>query len=775
MAGTSRNRTDHREPPVSTAGELELADRLARIGTAITAERGLEQVVQVVTDEATALTGAQFGAFFYNVLDEDGESYVLYTISGVPREHFSKFPMPRNTPVFGPTFRGEAVVRSADITSDPRYGTMAPYHGMPPGHLPVRSYLAVPVISRTGTVLGGLFFGHSAVGIFTELHERLVIAIAGWAAVAMDNAQLFGDLTGEIEARTRSETRLTLAMAAGPMGAWEWAIAEGRVTWSETLEQIHGLEPGAFGGTFDDYQRDIHPDDRERVLAMIAATVEQSQPHALEYRIIRPDGEVRWLEARGHLVRSTDGKPERLLGLCMDITERKRAADAAHFLAEASALLASSLDYEETLRSVAHLAIPALADWCAVDIRLADGSVRRLATAHRDPEKVRFVAELQQRYPPDPSSPHGAPAVFRTGRTQHLYEIPDALLVSAARDDEHLRLLRTLGLRSYIAVPLVARDQILGALTIVAAESGRRYDASDVALAEDLAARAAMAIDNARLHREVIESREQVEQQATELEQQATELEQQAEELEMARRAAEDANRAKSEFLANMSHELRTPLNAIAGYAQLLEMGVRGPITDMQREDLQRIQRSHTHLLALVNDVLNFAKLEAGRVQFTLAPVSLDALLLGVETLIQPQADAKGITYEYRRGDPAVMIVTDGERVQQVVLNLLSNAIKYTDRGGRVVLDWSASPEQITVRVSDTGRGIPGDKLQVIFDPFVQVDRQSAGVLEGVGLGLAISRDIARVLGGDLTASSVVGEGSVFTFTLPRHRHQPRK
>ncbi len=175
-------------------------ETLHRVGQAFTSELGVDRIVQVVTDAATELTGAQFGAFFYNVLSERGESYTLYTISGVPREAFSRFPMPRATEVFGPTFHGDGVVRSDDITQDPRYGKNAPYRGMPEGHLPVRSYLAVPVVSRTGEVVGGLFFGHSDTGRFTERSEQLAVGISGWAAVAMDNARLY-----EAEHRARAE------------------------------------------------------------------------------------------------------------------------------------------------------------------------------------------------------------------------------------------------------------------------------------------------------------------------------------------------------------------------------------------------------------------------------------------------------------------------------------------------------------------------------------------------------------------------------------------
>lgn len=173
--------------------EERIADTLQRVGGAVAAEFDLEKVVQAITDEATAQTGANFGAFFYNVVNPAGESYMLYTLAGAAREAFSRFPMPRNTAIFGPTFDGSAVVRLPDVTADPRFGHNPPYHGMPPGHLPVRSYLAAPVVSRTGKVHGGLFLGHRDVGVFTERHERLVIGLAAWAALAMDNGFLYAE------------------------------------------------------------------------------------------------------------------------------------------------------------------------------------------------------------------------------------------------------------------------------------------------------------------------------------------------------------------------------------------------------------------------------------------------------------------------------------------------------------------------------------------------------------------------------------------------------
>jgi signal transduction histidine kinase len=239
--------------------------------------------------------------------------------------------------------------------------------------------------------------------------------------------------------------------------------------------------------------------------------------------------------------------------------------------------------------------------------------------------------------------------------------------------------------------------------------------------------------------------------------------------LEAARAEAEEANRAKSQFLTTMSHELRTPLNAIAGYADLLLAGVRGQLSEGQTADIERIKRSGQHLLSLINDILNFAKIEAGQVEFDVQRIPVSRLIAGLDELVAPQVATRGLQIAIVPADPSLVVLGDAEKIRQVLLNLLTNAVKFTENGGEVILAADADDETVRMSVRDTGRGIGAEQLATIFDPFVQVDRHLTPTSQqGVGLGLAISRDLARGMNGDLTVESALGSGSTFTLALPR-------
>ncbi|HEU4722361.1 MAG TPA: ATP-binding protein [Gemmatimonadaceae bacterium] len=416
------------------------------------------------------------------------------------------------------------------------------------------------------------------------------------------------------------------------------------------------------------------------------------------------------------------------------------------FLAEASAQLAGSLDVEATLGMIAELAVPALADWCFVEV-LENGRVRPVAIAHVRPEMVRLVRASLARNPIDLNAPFGTGKVLRTGEPELVPEISDEALASVAQDAEHLAMLRSVGMRSSISVPLRgASGHVAAVLSLVSADSGRSFGETDLSMALELARRAGSALANAQL----------------------------VEAERAARAEAESASRAKSQFLANMSHELRTPLNAIAGHVQLIEMELHGPVSEGQRDALARVDRAQRHLLGLINDVLNYARVEAGRVEYDLAPVQVTDVLTDVLPMIEGQLRGKSLSLETllpeHDGADAVHVWADRDKLGQIVLNLLSNAVKFTPVGGRitVALAGDDASDHAAVRITDTGVGIPSDKLDAVFEPFVQVRSDYTRQVEGTGLGLAISRDLARGMGGDLRVTSEVGHGSTFELVLRR-------
>jgi len=328
-----RDRSSQRGAEEALIEERRALEILNRAGSALAAEPDLHKLVQIVTDAGVELTGAAFGAFFYNVLNGAGESYMLYTLSGVPAEAFSKFPMPRNTDVFAPTFNGEGIVRSDDITKDPRYGRNTPRKGMPDGHLPVRSYLAVPVISRSGEVIGGLFFGHAEVGVFTDQSERGLEGLAAEAAVAIDNVRLFSALELELAQRrsaeaelAASEDRLRLANEAADIGTWDFDPRNGVLRWDPKCKALFGLPPDAEVSYEHSFLAGLHPDDRERADAAVQAALDRdgSGAYDIEYRTIGlTDSVERWVAATGRAI-FEDGRAVRFIGSVIDITARRR-------------------------------------------------------------------------------------------------------------------------------------------------------------------------------------------------------------------------------------------------------------------------------------------------------------------------------------------------------------------------------------------------------------------------------------------------------------------
>lgn len=457
--------------------------------------------------------------------------------------------------------------------------------------------------------------------------------------------------------------------------------------------------------------------------------------------------------------------------------ERQREAaeasrDRFSFLAEVSRCLADSLDYEETLTTVAGMSLPYLEAWCIVDVVDERGEVRRLGVLHHDPEKQEAARALHERYPPRPDDAMGAPRVIRTGRPEMVFDVPDEALVATSHDDEHLELLRKLGVSSYVIVPMVARGETLGAMTFVTGEDGRRFGDIDVVLAEDLARRAAMAVDNARLHAGATASRDDAEAALAEAEAALDEAAAAEEALRTARDTAEEALRTRDEFVSTMTHEVQTPLNAIIGYLELLEMEVAGSLEEAQRAYVDRAQDSARHLLRLVGDVLDFSRTETARLTVECRQVSAADTTRGALAMVRPQAAGRHLTLEdASEGSRYASYLGDEYRVRQILLNLLSNAVKFTPAGGRVSLGCTTVEEEgrpwILFRVADSGEGVRPEDAERIFEPFVQGAAGLTRPYGGTGLGLPISRRLARLMDGDVFVEPGSGRGATFVLRLP--------
>jgi PAS domain S-box-containing protein len=372
-----------------------------------------------------------------------------------------------------------------------------------------------------------------------------------------------------------------------------------------------------------------------------------------------------------------------VLTVSRDVTERVHSEERQRFLAEFSVRLVESPDYDSTLLNLANLMLEMMADGCAIDLAATDGTLHRMTVAVKHPG----------------------------------IRVPEVTGEVLTED--------------CISLPLKARGHTLGQITLCCDPTRHRYDAYDLAFAAELAARAALIVDNARLYQD-----------------------------------ARNASMAKSAFLATMSHELRTPLNAILGYTELMELGVAGPVNEQQTQQLERISASAWHLLSVIEEILTFSRVEAGREEVRLETVPLRALMEETAAMIEPVAQRKALGFHVEVSGVDGSIRTDRGKLHQILLNLLSNAVKFT-ASGEVRFTATRGNGGVHFEVSDTGAGIGAENLERVFEPFWQATNGSSRKLGGTGLGLTVSRQLAQLLGGDVHVRSVVGEGSSFTVFVP--------
>jgi len=546
------------------------------------------------------------------------------------------------------------------------------------------------------------------------------------------------DVTAQVVARRRSEElaqqlerereRLALAQRTARIGTFEWDIPNNQIVWTPELEALYGLPPGGFEGRYENWRSRVSPDDLARVEANIAAAIAGGPAYRVEFRAVWPDQTVHWLLAMGDIFSESD-RPLHMIGVNLDITERKLIEENLDFLAQASKILSSSLDYETTLAQVARLGVPRIADWCSVDMRAEDGAIQQLAVAHVDPDKVQWARELNAANPPDPDAPTGVPNVLRTGKPEFYPAITDAMLVATAKNAEELALVRKIGFSSVIVAPMRVQNATIGAITFVAAESGRHYTQADLAMAEEVASRAALAVENARLYRE-----------------------------------AQRAIAVRDEFMSLASHELMTPVTSLKMYTQVLQRRAERSGDADLTDRFVKMDRQIDKLTGLINDLLNVARIEGGRLEYLDEAFDLNAIVREAVDTVQPTTARHTIEIHGAIDTPAW---GDGERIGQVVTNLLTNAVKYSPQADRVIVRLARENRAAIVSVQDFGIGIDGEHQQKVFDQFYRVSNPSEKTYPGLGLGLHIASEIVKRHGGALRVESAKDAGATFTVTLP--------
>ena len=419
--------------------------------------------------------------------------------------------------------------------------------------------------------------------------------------------------------------------------------------------------------------------------------------------------------------------------LKQEIERRRRTEERLHFLATATTIMINAtLDYETRFKNLTRIIVPHFADWCMIDIAEKRQSYN-VITMHSDPEKVALAEEIQKKYPPKHDAEYGIARVVRTGEPELHPDITDELMRKTTQSEEHYNLIKRLGISSVMLVPMIARGKSIGGITFVVGESGRRYNEEDLEFAKQLVYRAAVALDNAILHEELL-----------------------------------DANRAKEKFLAMLAHELRNPLTPIRNTIPLIKE--YGAEHAELREIAVTMERQIQTMTRLLDDLFDVARITEGKIQFQMETVDLLALAESTVAAYRHELEEKGLKFSVKLGDGPLFIVADRVRIEQVVVNLLNNAAKYTPEGGEISLECFREGDEGVIRVRDTGKGIPQHMLDNIFVLFTQIEQSIDRPEGGLGLGLTLVKSLVERHGGSVEASSGgLGKGSLFTVRLPLH------
>jgi PAS domain S-box-containing protein len=718
---------DERAARLAAERAILRVERLQSITAELSSARIPAQVGEVVVGHGLKALGASLAMVY--IASESGASLELVCAAGVPAKALD---LVRRVPVQASHPAADALRTRAGVFLDTAEQRRERYPDLDTPSNDVEATVALPLVAGTRAI-GAIRFDFPSTALPGAEERTFLDALAHQCAQAIDRARLY---VAEMRARE------AIAAAHRRQATVLEAIAEGFVTFdrewrygyvNRVAADLMGRQPEELIGQI---LWDVFPEVGETPFAGVLreAMASGRQSSGETYSVAIGD----WIEYRAY---PTD---EGLSVVFRDIAERRRHDERLRLLAEASTVLSSSLDYETTLSNVAQLTVPALASSCVIDVVGEDGRLERVATVFDSGELGRLVGEVRRRYPLMSETHHPALQVLETGESIFVPSISAADLTQALSDPDSLALARLFPPTSCVFVALRARGRTLGVMSLTTVGTRRRFDEQDLALAEDIAHRVAMAVDNARLH----------------------------EAERRARSEAEAANQAKSDFLAIMSHELRTPLTAVVGYTELLSDEVVGPVNETQRDHLSRVRASSEHLLMLIEDILSYARIEAGRELVRIEDFGLAALLEQASVIIRPLAEKKSLEFTLSGGHARAVMRSDPQKVRQIIINLLANAVKFTANGS-VRLGARVYDDRVAFEVADTGPGIAREHLDRVFDAFWQVDQRMTRKSGGTGLGLSVARQLARLLGGDVSVRSTIGEGSIFTVDLPLNAPDP--
>jgi PAS domain S-box-containing protein len=718
----------------SARGRLRLLSDLA---SALAATRTVAQVADVVVEHGLRAAGGDTCTLY--ALNAESDALELLAQHGVAPHVIEKIRVSSEQQGNPETYRSMRERRSVWAENMADYAALYPTLAATKVEGPrAQAFWSVPLIAE-GQALGLLGVGFFSPHKFTQDERAFVDTLAHQCAQALLRAT-----RTEAEEEARRWFSTTLRSIGDAVIATD---EHGKIQFMNPIaERLTGYgEAEAMGQPLEAVFHILSEHSRAVVESPVAKVLREGKVVGLANHTVlipRKGPEVP-IDDSGAPIRNEAGEIIGVVLVFRDVSFEKRHQARNAFLVEAGEALIASLDYEATLSTVARLAVPRLADWCAVDLLdHVNGRIKQVAVTHVDPSKVRYAEELGRSYPPTEQT--GAGRVIRTGKSELYPEISDEVLEQVAHDAPHLRILRELELKSAIVVPLRAREAILGAMTFVYAGAERRYTGEDLVFIEELARRAAMAIENAMSLKAAHEGRDRE---------------------RWLRAEAERANRLKDDFLATASHELRTPLNAILGWTLTLRRGVNNPETDRALAIVERNARAQAKL---IEDVLDVSRIVSGKLVLTLRSTTVSAAARAAIETVTPAADAKGITLVAElEAEPAV-ITADPDRLQQVIWNLLSNSVKFTARGGHVALRTYREGADVCVTVKDSGEGIRAELLTAIFEPFQQADSSTTRRHGGLGLGLAIVKQLVEAHGGSVhAASDGPGKGSSFVVRLP--------